>query len=484
MRKWLFIAVIVALLAGTLLAFPTLWGRPVIGETTGQKARHWLACVFTASSALTGTGLTRYDLGHDFNRAGQIVILVLIQAGGLAVLVAGSLLGRRWVDSWHRQLNREQATQGGCARFVLAVCAFALLVEGAGAGVVYYLQDPAQLGPVDPVLNAVFLSISAFCNAGFTLTRGNLIGLRETWIPTGAILPLMVLGSIGAPAMGDFVRSLFRGREGQPLSPTSRLTLIGTLGLLVVGAGLLVAIERTPRWQLRNPRDDTPGRIMVGAEAEPDDDAMVFSSSDSETARSQRLGTIPTAQQAAAALLLSESARGGGFHSVRLDEQSIAPAGRIVMIGLMLVGGGLGGTTGGLYIVVVAVLLGVCCRRGQACQDQSPISHDTLAVNAAMSHLRIIRAAAAVVTGMFLIVGVTTLVLVYREGGSVEACLFEAVSACCSVGLSTGLTQRLSDEGQVTIVLAMLLGRILPLATLAGALRSMDTAEASPASAE
>jgi Trk-type K+ transport system membrane component len=76
-----------------------------------------------------------------------------------------------------------------------------------------------------------------------------------------------------------------------------------------------------------------------------------------------------------------------------------------------------------------------------------------------------------VFTGMIALVAATTLILVYREAGTLEACTFEAVSACCNVGFSTGLTRSLSVEGRVAIILAMLLGRILPLALLARAVK-------------
>ncbi|MEP0841603.1 MAG: hypothetical protein HRF43_02695 [Phycisphaerae bacterium] len=462
-RRWLAIAVLAGVLTGTVLALPFFSGRPVIGETKGQIARHWLSCILTSSSALTGTGLTRHAIAEDFNTRGQIALLVLMQGGGLAVLIAGALVGLRFrrYGGWGDPDESNPAVS--TRRLIAFTCVLMLVFEAVGTAALYRRHDTAEDGAVSPLLDAIFLSVSAFCNAGLTLGRDSLVGQRESWRPLGVILPLMVAGSIGGPVGYEWWRRLLGrrgaapplqrssggpgGRERRPSSPEARATLLGTALLLVVGAGLLFFIESTPRWQLRNPRENTPGRIAPG-------DALMTATSGS-AADAQRMRTMPVGRRAAAALFMSGSSRGGGFRTVRVDERSLAPASRFVMMGLMLVGGGLGGTAGGLRIVIVAVLLAAAFK---------PVVRQDPARAAA------IRAAAGAAMAMTLLITATLLVLLYRETGGFEACAFEAVSACCNAGLSAEFTRRLSIEGQVAVILAMLFGRVLPLALPAAVL--------------
>lgn len=453
-RRWILMAVVLALLAGTVLSLPTFWDRPVVGETAGQKARHWLACVFTATAALTGTGLTPHDIGDDFKPAGQALLLAYIQAGGLAVLIAGGIVGWRLRRALGWEPPGTAPAARGLAGPVALTCLIALAIEAAGAAALYRSGNPAIAESPRPLFAAVFQAVSGFCNSGLLLARDSLIGQRGHWTPYGVVLPLMVLGSLGGPVL---IELLGRFRRGRPaLSRDTRATLAGSALLLVGGAAAILFVESTPRWQLRNPRADTPGRLMVPATQDAQE-AIVFSADDSSSADRQRMRTLPPGERAAAALFHSQASRSGGMRVARLDEQSLAPASRFAMTALMLAGGGVGGTAGGLRIVVVVLLLG-CLRRpvGPATAAHTP---DRRADGMVLP--------AGVAVGMALLIGFVTAVLVYRDSATVEASVFEAVSACCNVGLSTGLTRRLSIEGQVAVILGMILGRVLPLALLA-----------------
>jgi trk system potassium uptake protein TrkH len=188
-----------------------------------------------------------------------------------------------------------------------------------------------------------------------------------------------------------------------------------------------------------------------------------------------------TGRRAAAALFQSVSARSTGFRVARLDEQSLSPADRAATMLLMLIGGGIGGTAGGLRIVIVAILLGTLLRGrkdsglssegGQDArppmdgQDARPPGHEQ------EGRALAVQVAAAVATAMLLLIAFAALALIYREPAAFDACVFEAVSACCNVGFTTGMTRSLQPESQVIVILTMLLGRILPLALLANYLR-------------
>lgn len=140
------------------------------------------------------------------------------------------------------------------------------------------------------------------------------------------------------------------------------------------------------------------------------------------------------------------------MNAVRLDEASLSPASRWLMSGWMLIGGGIGGTGGGLRITLVFLLLTSWLRPRK--ENGSPDRAAALSM------------AVAVVVILIVLIFLTAFGLLYREAGSFEACLFEAVSACCNVGLSTGLTAQLSVQGRMIVILAMFLGRVLPLCVL------------------
>jgi Trk-type K+ transport system membrane component len=249
--------------------------------------------------------------------------------------------------------------------------------------------------------------------------------------------------------------------------------VVGSTALTTLGAALLVGIETSPaRWQLRNPRPDTPGRLMVAtipsastpaaAASSPATPASAESapSQPSERARAERLQSQSDGQRWASALFQSAAARTGGMRIVRLDENSLAPASRVVLMCLMLAGGEVGGTAGGIRLMVLFLVLGTLFSKG-------PPPTDAASSRRATGRQHALTIAVGATFALLVIIAVTTLALTYREAGSPQACLFEAVSVCCNVGLSAGLTgPQLSPQGIVTLILAMFLARVIPLAIL------------------
>jgi len=503
-------AAILAVTGGTVLSLPRCWQGPYPVEPSNplalsHLARHWLDCVFTATAALTGTALAVRDLGYEFSRLGQLVILVLMQIGGLAILVIGSAVGwrLRQVIGWGSAAD--DTSPAGMRRLIRFVCLATLLIEGAGAAALYHTWDPkidanfhaAQqhsellAGALHKVpfigrecdearlFASVFHAVSAFCNVGLTLPRDSLIAYRDHPGIYAAILPLMVIGSLGGPVLYDLCRRLVRrDREGRTLSKESKVTLGATVLLIGIGAAFLLGIERTVRWQLRYPREEMRRLTTIPARS-GSVTPIVFTSEGSQHLDAQRIRSMTWNQQWKACVFQSIAARGGGMRTVRLDESSLSPASRTVLMAWMLIGGGLGGSAGGLRIVIPVLLASSMLPRRRLPLTAGPVAVDprgdflsfsgesaeaadagTLARTARRHQALAI--AAALTVAMFALVALTTFVLVYREPGSLEADSFEAVSACCNVGLSTGLTQQLSVQGRIALILAMLLGRVLP----------------------
>ncbi len=475
-------ALVTAVLGGTVLALPVCWKGtyPVSwvstypGEAGGLFRLHWLDCTFTATAALTGTGLTVRDIGCEFSLAGQVTLMVLMQLGGLAVLAIGASAGWRLRRLAGWGAPDDDISPRGIRRLITCVFALAILLEAAGAVALYSMWDGETdlnfTANGDRLLHSVFHAISAFCNVGLALPSDSMVGYRNCYPLYAGILPLMVLGSIGMPVVLEVLRRLIRlrGLGLGSLSAHARYSLLGTV-LLVIGVGaLLVGIESTPNYQLRNPRDDTPGRLMLPDSASrPAGSApTTFASIPAvqERIRSQRLATMTPAERCKNAAFISVAARTTGLRTIRMDEPSLSPASRFLLMSAMFIGGDIGGTAGGLRLTVVLLLLAAF-----RFSYMSPSSSQNSGATAGRQQVLAIAAGAA--AAMILLVGLTSLILVYREAGSPVACLFEATSASCNVGFSTGLTAQLSTQGRFAILLAMLLGRVIPLAFLLRCLR-------------
>jgi len=473
-RRLLAGAVVLVLLGGAVLMLPICWQGAYPVQTDHplvkyQFGMHALECVFTATAALTGTGLAVCDVGYQFSRVGQVVLLVLMQVGGLAILVIGSVLGWRFRHAigWGGT-QEDEISPTRVRRLIRFVVGIAFLIEAVGTVVLFVVRESAATTTQAASsfwhwFDSAFLSVSAFCNVGLTLSQGSLIAHGRDYALYGTILPLMVLGTLGGPVLYD----LFRRRvPGQASSKESRVMWSVTLLLVVLGAAALYATESSRYWQLRYPREKTAGRIMLPVDASQPSPTQAASSraitfSDENAARvdSQRLWTMEPRQRAAASLFHGIASRTGGMQVARLDEASLSPSGRAALTFLMLIGGGLGGTAGGLRIVIVWLLIGSVFLRPATSEKLGPSRRS------AQSH-RAVATAAAIAAAMFVLIFLVAFVLIYREAGSVEACLFEAVSACCNVGLSTGLTQQLSVQGQIAVIVGMLVGRVIPLAIL------------------
>jgi len=482
--RLLFAGLILAILGGAVLTLPACWHGeypvPTEGDHFGSRlAAHWLKCTFTATAALTGTGLSIIEIGEELSRTGQTVVLVLMQFGGLAILAMGAAAGWRLRRLMGWGCEDDNCSPRGPAWLIAFTLILALILEAAGAWIMLPMWGTAGHPPAsiqdDQVFASVFHAVSAFCNVGLTLESNGLIARSGHYGVFAAILPLMILGSLGGPVLFDLFRRALHVR-GLGLSYLSRhfwLSVLGTTVLTCAGAALLVGIETSPRSQLRNPRPDTPGRLMVAttpsastpapavsANAAAPTRAESLPSQPSERALAERLGTQSEGQRWASALFQSVAARTGGMRIVRLDENSLSPASRVVLMCLMMAGGEVGGTAGGTRLMVLFLVLGTLFTKAS-----SPTDAASARRAAARQHALTIAVGAAF--ALLLIVGLTTLALTYREAASPQACLFEAVSACCNVGFSAGLTgPQLSPQGIAILILAMLLARIIPLAIL------------------
>lgn len=404
-----------AITVGALL----LW-LPISRTTTGTT---FLEALFTAASAVCVTGLAVVDTATHWSGFGQVVILLLIQFGGLGFMTAASLLGMlisRRLNLRSRLLAATETRSvglGDVRRVLLGVARISLTIEVVTAVVlatrfaVAYGYSPGRSGWL-----GLFHAVSAFNNAGFALFSDSLIGFAtDPWICI-PIAVAVILGGLGFPV----ILELLGRRRPRRWSIHTRLTLLMTGLLLVSGTVFMTVVE----WG--NPATlgalDPPARVLAG-------------------------------------FFQAVMPRTAGFNSVDLAGLNTG-----TLLGtdvLMFIGGGSAGTAGGIKVGTFAVLL-------LAIVAELRGDPDTDLFDRRLAHSTIRQALAVALLGVAAVV-FSTLAIALTSTYALDDILYEVTSAFGTVGLSTGITPGLDPFHQVVLIALMFVGRLGP-ATLASAL--------------
>ncbi len=429
--------------------------------------------LFTSTSATCVTGLVVRDTGTHFTPFGQAIILALIQFGGLGFMLFGTVLGllmgkalsMRQTEAIGQMISTENI--GRISRVAMFVIFITFAFELAGAISLYPMFAGTLDAGGDPLTKAgavwysAFHSISAFCNAGFALYGNNMMQgvregwdapLRNNWQIMGVIAPLIVLGGLGFPVLQDCGRYMLvsvkrlaaRYATRQSVIPRiaarprlmlhSKIVLTTSIALIIAGACVLLLLEPT------GPNEAQVGRHNVSAVG----------------------GDWPqmqTAQRVKEAIFQSITARTAGFNTIDIAE--LSDASKLWLCGLMTIGGSPAGTAGGMKTVTFALLILVVWsqlhRRNQveAFRRNIPVAVIGRSVTVAVLY-----------SGLLAMV-VMLLCVAQGPGYNFIDLLFEACSACGTVGLSTGVTASLNEFGKSVIVAGMFAGRLGPLTLLA-----------------
>lgn len=395
--------------------------------------------IFTATSAVCVTGLTVIDTATGFTTFGQVVILVLVQLGGLgymAITTVGVLaLGRQL--SLSDRLTLQHALDidslSGLARFVLTVLKLTLALELTGA-VVLTIWWMADLGVSEAAYYGLFHAVSAFNNAGFVLFSDNLVPFRGDLIVNIVISTLVVSGGLGFVVL----RELRHYRPGRRVTLHTKLVL-GLSAFLIVGATLTIwVVER--------------GNPLT-------------------------LGPLGSGEALLAAYFQAVATRSAGFNTI--DVSAMMPASLFLMILLMFVGAAPGGTGGGVKISTFAVTVATIWSivRGR---DEPVLLGRRIPV------VQVSRAFAICLIGFLALNGVAGLLLI-SEGRSLLPTLFEATSAFATTGLSmseagrsVSLAGSFSDPGRLLLAALMFVGRIGPLTMAVAIARARHVAAVRP----
>jgi trk system potassium uptake protein TrkH len=403
--------------AGTLLLLLPVASR------SGQSA-HFVDALFTSTSAVCLTGLAIVDTGGHWSTFGQVVILALMQIGGLGIMTLATLfavlVSRRL--GLRARLLIQAETKSLRLRDVRHVLRNIVLFSlGAEAVTAVVLTLRFALHYDKPWDNAayhgIFHAVSSFNSGGLSLNSDSMVRyVSDPWVSL-TVCFAVILGGLGFPVVFELVRHWRRPREWSVLT---YLTL-GVSGVLLVGGTIVFTVA-----EFSNPRTlgplDAPGKLLAG-------------------------------------FFASVMPRSGGLNSI--DIGALTPESMLATDILMFIGGGSAGTAGGIKVTTFGLLAFVLWAE---MRGESQVHVGRRRIPEANQR----QALAITLLGIGLVV-VSTLVLLALTRHSLDAVLFEATSAFGTVGLSTGITADLGRPGHLVLVVLMFIGRIGPL-TVASAL--------------
>ena len=420
-------AMLVVVTFGALILLGTVMLQMLI-HPDGEADAKIITAAFTSVSAVCVTGLSIVDLSSNTGFRGQLAVLLLIQIGGIGVLTLSN-----WVLlSLRGQLGvygtaLTHATVGvhphvSPTLLVRRILLFTFTIEGAGA-LVLFLRFLPDFHPRQAAWLAVFHSVSAFCNAGFSLFGDSLMAYREDVTTNLAITVLIIFGGLGFVAAMDVTEQITATIRGvrRKLEVHTRLVLITSLILVLTGMSAFLLFE----W------DNT-------------------------------FATENTGPEFIQSFFLSVTARTAGFNTV--ETAHLTNMTLVIVIILMIIGASPGSTGGGIKTTSLVVLWALVRSHLLNRPDAEVVGRRIPPRLMAKALALIVLYGCVVVMGMIALQATEFGELPHQATrGMFLEHLFEVVSALSTVGLSTGLTTQLSDGGLIVLMVLMFVGRVGPL---------------------
>ena len=410
--------------ASVILIGAILLNLPI--STQSGESVGFINAIFTATSAVCVTGLVVVDTGTYWTVFGKSVILLLIQIGGLGFMTMATsmafLIGKR-ISLRSRLIMQEalnQFTISGIVRLTKYIIYTTLIIEGVGALLLSFKFVP-EYGLTTGIFYSVFHSISAFCNAGFDIVGHgrSLTPFVGSALVNFTIVMLITVGGIGFTVIID----LFQKATGKikTLSLHTKFVLVIS-GILVASAFLMI---------------------------------LVFEFNNPET-----MGSLSFGEKLLASLFHAVTPRTAGFNTLPMDKLTMPT--KFLTIIHMFVGGSPGSTAGGVKTTTMGlvILLIISAITGK---------QDIEFGKRRFQQATVMRALAILGIGLFIVITVTLFLSFTEEGMTFMELFFESISAFATVGLSLGISSKLSVAGKIIITITMFFGRLGPL-TIAMAL--------------
>ena len=398
---------ITVILGSILLCLP-------ISSATNEWT-NYVDSLFVSISAGCVTGLTPFVTADHWSLFGQIVILVLIQIGGLGFMTFISmimLLFKREFGLYNKSILMQSAGTfyfGSIKKLMKRIIIGTLIFESLGA-IILSLVFTKDYGPIG-IYYGVFHAISSFCNAGFDVLGNSLVSYQGNYVVIVTISALIFIGGLGFFVWGDLLENKHHFSKYQL---HTKIVLVANVLLILVSAALFFVFDFT----------------NLGNEG-------MFSD-------------MNVGEKILNSFFLAISPRTAGFNAVDLSQ--LSPAGKCLTIVLMFIGGNSGSTAGGLKVTTIIVIFANLFSRAREKKELSlfkqSIPNDIVTQSSALMN-------------SYLVLGViSTIILTSIEPHSFEECLFEVVSALGTVGLTLGITSTLTIASKIVLLCLMFIGRL------------------------
>jgi len=381
--------------------------------------------LFTATSAVTVTGLSIIDIGKDLTFLGQIILAIMLLIGGLGLMAITTFLqgfivsGTELKTRLDRGKTLDEFGVGGVGKTFQGIAITAATLIFLGAIVLYFFGFNNIANSGDRIWASVFHSISAYNNAGFSLWANSLQDYKNNWVVNIVLIILIILGGFGWRVTNDIWINR-RSLKLRNLSLHTRLVIRSSF--LLISLGFL---------------------------------GLLFTES---LAKGKYFSLINFDDRIITALFTSVSARTAGFTNLPISIDNVSDSGLLLIMFLMFIGASPGGTGGGIKTTTIAALMAAtrAILRGQ---------NEIIIRNRQISD-KIVLKAVGITVGSFLFVLIMALLLSLSNGfNSVEnfsflEMLFTCISAFATVGFDLGVTSKLGHIGQLILVIGMFVGRL------------------------
>jgi len=394
-------------------------GALILCLPIASRSGEWtpfLDAMFTATSAACVTGLVVYDTFTYWSVFGQLVILLLIQIGGIGlmtIITTFFVFFKRKIGLHERILLKESAGNtriSGMIKLLKRIIIGTFVFEGIGALILAICFCP-KMGIVQGIYYAVFHAISAFCNAGFDLMGryepfSSFVAYETNFVVSIVIMLLIIIGGIGFLVWSDIINC--KGKF-EKLSLHSKIVVVATIALIVVGG--------------------------IGF--------LIFEGNGN-------LKGLTMPQKVLASLFMSVTTRTAGFNT--MDIATLSESGSLLAMLLMFIGGSPGSTAGGIKTTtfVAIILTAIALSKGKT----------NITVFKKRLRSDILKHAASILIIYIIGVIISTMIICYVEPFSMEDVLFETISAAGTVGLTQGITTQLGSIARVILIILMFGGRI------------------------
>jgi trk system potassium uptake protein TrkH len=377
----------------------------------------FINALFTATSATCVTGLVIFDTYTQWTIFGELVILTLIQIGGLGFMTIITLFSfflKRKIGLKERGLLKESVSTmyiGGVVRLTRKILLGTLLFEGAGA-ILLSIRFVPKMGWAEGIYNGIFHSVSAFCNAGFDIMGkygeySSLTTFSGDAVVNLTIMALIIIGGIGFLVWDDLSKSKFHFRRYQL---HTKIVLSTTVILIAVGALCFYVSEKD-----------------------------------------NLLSEMPMSEKILASLFASVTPRTAGFNTV--DMAKISPAAKLLTMVLMFIGGSPGSTAGGIKTTTLAVVM-ISLWSSLRNMKSENVFGRRLEENALK------KASAVITVNLVLVLSAAFLISATNVNFYLSDVLFEVLSAIGTVGLTIGITSKLNSFAHIILALLMYSGRV------------------------